>query len=442
MDNDIQKKRILNLFIHVLYLVFFTSIIFSLRAVTSISLAAMLLTGFLVKSPAWSSLFQKKSRTLFLAGCIILFLLQLLALFYTNDRQEGWNNVRVKTGLLVTPLAAFVFCRLTTTPGKKLLFHYCLLLVAAALYCLCISFLDFKETNDTSLFFYHALVSPIKQHAVYFSVLVIIGLAFLLEAILKREFIFTRLFHISLVIFLSAFLFLLSSKLVIAFYILCLVYYFINLLQKNKLKRVTIGSLFILCIAIVGLLFITRNPIRYRFSDMLQGNVKIITQEHFAEGDYFNGLQFRLLQWRFVPEILTENNRWLLGVSPGDAQTLLNKKYLSKNMYAGDPAKGDHGYLIYNTHNQFLETLLQNGITGLIVLLVICFSLIQMMIKERNRVASVSILLLLAWLFTESVFETQYGIVIFTFFPLFLCNDKIKPGESGKANLLKTYSDI
>lgn len=93
-------------------------------------------------------------------------------------------------------------------------------------------------------------------------------------------------------------------------------------------------------------------------------------------------------------------------------------------MYAGDPVRGDRGYLIYNTHNQFLETLLQNGVIGFVVLLLICFSLVKMAIQEKNRIAIVSILLLLTWLLTESVFETQYGIVIFTFFPLFLCKDE------------------
>jgi len=424
MDKDIQKKIILNPFVQVLFLVFFASVIFSLRAVTSMSLGVMLLSGFLIKRSAGSSLLQKKNKNLFLAGCALLFLLQFIALFYTNDRQAGWNNIRIKTGLLVTPFASFLFSSITITSTKKLLSHYCLILVGASLCCLCISFLNFQETNNTSIFFYHALVSSINQHAVYLSVLTAIGLVFLLERIMKKEFIINRLTHTSLVIYLSGFLFLLSSKLVIAFYIIYLVYYFVHLLQKNKLRRLAIAGSFILCFIILGLLFTTRNPVKERFSDVFRGNIKLITQENFTEGDYFNGLQFRLLQWRFVTEILTENKRWWQGVSPGDAQTLLTKKYLSKNMYAGDPAKGDRGYLIYNTHNQFLETLLQNGIIGLIVLLLICFSLFKMMIQEKNRIASVSILLLLAWLFTESVFETQYGIVIFTFFPLFLSADK------------------
>lgn len=424
MNKVFQNKRIRNSFIHVLYLFFFVSIIFSLRGITSISLGVMLLAGTSIKRSTLGFLFQKKSSNLFLLGCAILFLLQLIALFYTINIQEGWNNVRVKTGLLITPLAILLFSGLGITTRKKLLSHYCLLLVAASLYCLFISFLTFQETNNASPFFYHELASPINQHAVYFSVLILIGIIVLTESIIKKDFRFTRLVHIGLLIYFSGFLFLLSSKLVIAFYIIYLVYHFLNLLIKNKLTRATIAGSFALSAIIISLLFVTRNPVSERFNDVLKGDIEIITQENFTEGDYFNGLQFRLLQWRFVAEILTENKRWWPGVSPGDAQTLLNKKYLSKNMYAGDPVRKDGGYLLYNTHNQFLEILLQNGVIGLCVLLWICFSLLKMMLEKRNRATSFIILLLIAWLFSESVFETQYGIVIFTFFPLFMYTDE------------------
>src|SRR6202008_668872 len=138
--------------------------------------------------------------------------------------------------------------------------------------------------------------------------------------------------------------------------------------KNPRKRRLAITGAFILCSAAVTFLFVTKNPVSERFRDIAKGDIKIVTQKSFKEGDYFNGLQFRLLQWRFVAEILTENKRWWPGVSPGDAQTQLGKKYLAKHMYAGDPSTGSRGYLIYNTHNQFLETLLQNGIAGLVVL--------------------------------------------------------------------------
>jgi O-antigen ligase len=155
----------------------------------------------------------------------------------------------------------------------------------------------------------------------------------------------------------------------------------------------------------------------------LNGDLAIVKQEKFNPGHYFNGLQFRLLQWEFTAELLNENDSWWYGVSPADAQTLLDQKYISKKMYAGDPAKGTKGYLGYNTHNQFLETLLQSGIPGLVILLAACFFLVRIAWRKKRRIISFIIALLLAWLFSESVLERQFGIMIFTFFPLFFSLD-------------------
>jgi O-antigen ligase len=130
-------------------------------------------------------------------------------------------------------------------------------------------------------------------------------------------------------------------------------------------------------------------------------------------------VQFRLLQWRFVKEIIQENNAWLLGVSPADAQTYLNRKYVSTNMYTGGPGSASHGFLGYNTHNQFLEAFLQTGIIGLGCFLLSCFEMVRMAVQQKNPALSALVALLIAYSFSEAVLETQYGLIIFIFFPLF-----------------------
>ncbi len=156
-----------------------------------------------------------------------------------------------------------------------------------------------------------------------------------------------------------------------------------------------------------------------RFNEIKEGDISFIKQKKFSPGDYFNGLQFRLLQWRFVPEILTEEKAWVFGVSPGDAQQKLDEKYISENMYIGETYRNDRGFLGYNTHNQLLESLLQSGIAGGLTFLFICLSLMKMAWKKKQRLFSFLAILLLLYSLSESVFETQYSLLIFTFFPLF-----------------------
>jgi len=426
MNTVHRKKEVLSWLVHVLYLVFLASLVLSFRAVSSITIVVIFLAEIILDRPVLSFLFQKDIQNLFLAGCFLLFLLQIIALFYTHNTQEGWSNIRIKTGLLITPLAIRISTYVTATTRKKLLSQYCLVLAAATFYCLCISFKYYLELHDSSHFFYHLLVKPLNKHAVYFSLLLMVCLIFLLENIIEDGRLFPRPFHITVIIYLSLFLILLSSKLVIIFYLLYLFCWFVRVLQNKKMKKRVTSALLIFGILIVSLVFATRNPISSRFYEIVEGNIKIVTQDSFKKSDYFNGLQFRLLQWKFVSEILTEKKRWLIGVSPGDAQLILNEKYLSKNMYSGEPSTGSRGYLVYNTHNQFLQTVLQNGIIGLLVLLTICFSLLRMVVQDKSWYTGSIVLLLLVWLFTEAPFETQYGIMISTFFPLFIYTGKTR----------------
>jgi O-antigen ligase len=437
MDAEITKSNVTDWITHGLYLLFFTSLIFSLRAVTSISIAAILIMGITSNRSRLLSFFKYKYRGYFLSACVLLFLLQVISLLYTNDINKGLSNIRIKAGLFIIPLMICLSSYLQKSTLKKLLSQYCLLLLAGSFYCLFISFLNYQKSGNNYTFFYHSLVSPLSQHAVYFSLLVMIGLIFLMENIGYGNTFYPVWVHRSQVVYFSGFLFLLSSKLVISFYIIYLIYWSVCKLKKRK----TILFFFSITALAVVLIFVTKNPISHRFSEIVSGNVKIVAQDSFKQSDYFNGLQFRLLQWKFVPEILTENKSWWIGVSAGDAQHLLNEKYISKHMYSGDPVRGSRGYLVYNTHNQFLQTLLQTGIIGLIVLLAFCFFLIKLTVQLKTRINSAVVLLLMIWLFTEAAFETQYGILIFTFFPLFLMAEDVRSKPPAKANLLRENSD-
>ena len=168
------------------------------------------------------------------------------------------------------------------------------------------------------------------------------------------------------------------------------------------------------------LILFTKNRISNRFREIAQTDFRFINREKFNPADYFNGLQFRLLQWQFVPEILTEHTAWMWGVSIGDAQNQLNQKYVSKNMYTGGaPGRSDKGFIGYNTHDEFLQALLQSGVIGALVFLLIVWALIKMVWKRKGAELSFVTILLLIYSFSESVFESQYSLFIFLSFPLF-----------------------
>jgi O-antigen ligase len=168
----------------------------------------------------------------------------------------------------------------------------------------------------------------------------------------------------------------------------------------------------------------TRNPVSNRFTEILNTDMNLVKQDKYNPGIYFNDVQFRMVQWKFVNEILNENHCWWIGISPGDAQNLLDKKYIEKNMYTGDPSRGDHGYLRYNTHDQILESLLQSGIAGMLLFLLVLFAVIRLAWRKKNLLLRFTVALLIAFSLIESVFETQYALMVLIFFPLFLNSDE------------------
>jgi len=407
----------LDYFLFGIYLFFFISIVFSLRAISSISIGLILLTGLIGKRYYDLQFSHKKNFLFFLCGCGLLFILQCCALLYTQNTSEGWKLLQRSSGLIFIPFAVFASHKfLTHQMFQKLFLSFAVILMAASLYCLIISGIHFFSGASITVFFYHDLVKPLSQHAIQFSILVFIALTFLIGKYRERKLVRPRFLLTPMIIFLSFFLLLLSSKLIITVYILFLLTFFLNkqfITSKNSIIALALTAL-------VAITILTANPVGNRFRAIFTGNYMLFTQKEFDPGIHFNGLQFRLLQWRFTGEILSERHAWLPGLTPGDVQSFLDRKYIETRMYTGITGTSNHGFLGYHTHNQFLQVTLENGLPALLIFFFIGYSLIMLASENKGKELKWFIALLLIYCFTDAPLATQYGLVIFTFFPAFI----------------------
>ncbi len=435
MNLTLKKNGALQLLILFLYAIFFCSFVFRFRAISSISTGLLLVAGIIKqKGLLKKNLFSHKTAV-FLASCGLYFLLQLVALLYHPGWKAGLADLQLKSGLVFIPLAVILTGPFNSRTRRTLRSVYCLAVLAASLYCMTVALWNYFDTGDSSVLFYHQLVRPLQQHAVYFSVYTFIALVFLLENAQQKDLMLNNIFHWAAILFLSVFLFLLSSKIVLVFYVFYLINYFISALRRPLFSLRIKISLFIFLLALTTLGLFTHNPVSNRFREIFTGKPGLVNQEKYNPGIYFNDIQFRLLQWKLVPEILSKHKSWWLGTGPGASQDLLDEKYVARNMYLGDPATGDRGYRGYNTHDQLLESLLKNGITGLVLFLFLCYALVRMVLQIKQRGNRFILLLLLVYAFFESVLETQYGIVIFTFFPVFLGGKEDEPTSGGSVTI-------
>jgi O-antigen ligase len=412
-------------FILLLFTLFFASLFFSWRAITSCSIALLFFSGIFYRAATSVSLKFSNLHKLFLLGAITYIL--IIAFWVVKNKMPFFSlDIQLKSGILILPIAIILNVQLLQRK-RSLLAIYCGLLCLAALYCLLIASWNSLDQHDPSFLFYHKLVSPFRQHAVYFSIYCLLGVFFLQQHWAGAPFNREKISSIALVL-LSVFILLLSSKLVIIFLgFLWLQFIFSRLITPIR-KWAALLSLVAFCAAIL----ITNNPIGARFRDSISGDPFLAEKEKFDPGIYFNGAQFRILQWKLVPDILNKKDAWVWGVGPVNAQPFLNEEYLSRNMYAGN-SNGDPGYMAYNCHDQLLESLLRYGIPGMLCYLFMFIILLIIAIRLRHFAGSLVIGLFLIYSLLESMWETQYGIMLFFGLPFFI-ELVVRANLKGKSN--------
>jgi O-antigen ligase len=367
---------------------------------------------------------------------LVFFLIETAGLLHTHNAKSGADTV-AKDATLVA--IAFIICAgnfIDVKGYRQLMTGYCLALALASLYCLIVAAGHYLHDRDISVFFYHPLASPISQNAVFYSVYVLFGALYLLSPgggpILPDRLVrMRRPLQLSLIVFFTGMTILLSSKLILVILLIVVAIALIQHYSRGKRPRVVL-TLGVSCLLVVGVVAFTNNPVKARFSELLTTDLDMIKTEHFIPGMAFNYLQIRVLECHFAVEILNEHHAWLFGVSPGDSQDLLDAKYVAANMYIGDTAEGPHrkirGFIGYNFHNQYVETLVRDGIPGLAALLFIFWLMAGIARRWMTRPAFFTFLTLLVFFIPEAPLTMQTGIFLFCFFPLLLLYSPKRPG--------------
>jgi len=414
-----QKKALLDTLRYFGVLAMLATILFSLLNLNSYFIILVLFLTLIDGN--WKQNLYKTFTNPVFVSFLLIFLTECLGLLYNHDMKAGLKKVESSAGLIAIPFMLITGRQFFSSRYISIMKIYCILLLISTLICIGYASYQYQLTNNIEVFFYHELLRPINHHAVYFSVFLNIGIVYLISNGFKTTFIHNRKTSVItsiLITWFFCFVLLLASKLMIVATILIIIVLLAGKLirQKNKalLLTLTVASMILMMV-----LLTIDNPIKKRFTDIFTGNAILFREQTFTTNTYFNGLQFRLLIWKFGTEIIREKNAIVFGVSPGDAQMLLNEKYRQANMYLGDVQRKDKGYLNYNFHNQFIQSLVESGLTGLL-LLAVNVSILFYLILNRYQRESVTVMLLIFLFFlTESVLERQYGIFLFTFFPLF-----------------------
>jgi len=385
--------------------------IFHIR-LNSIAIIFLIATWLLAIAGKYKEAFFRLRKNPLFWLCFAVFMSFIYGYFISEDRSTAAFFIEKKLSLIVLPLVLLTYFPFTEKQlqllFKAFITSTLLLLTTSTL----LVFYDFLHHGDLEAFFYHNLLSPFHYSAIIASLYCLISLVLLqrISTHTSWKWIISALLIIYLI--------LLSSRLMLL--LLCL-FILVTIFRKKNMAVRWLSLLTIASIAI--LLIISENPIKKRYLELSLFYPEKINASQYQASDYFDGLSLRLLYIRFSFEILTEHKAWLTGVGTGDADKLLQEKIRTSGMYTGNPQGEDQlGYLRFTFHNQYLQTLVQTGIPGLLLLVSLLGYCWVFAIRNKNQLLWALMTMFSLCFFTDDWMEFQAGLVSFLMWILISVN--------------------
>jgi len=338
---------------------------------------------------------------------ILLYLLHLVSIFYTENSSEGWNDLRLKISFLLLPFFMTTVQFIYNEQRMFILKFFAVLMMLMALTDLTHAFLEYLISGNQETFYYinlpYVLTHKVHYVAWYYSFAIFISIYHLISSQSNKTFWFLGL----LILLFS--LILLSSRAFILAFIVVFILSFLKWFKTDKLssfmwvKVSSIAALFLL-----SLVFIP--SINLRLNDTVVELQKMIGYDTHKQTNP------RVFIWRYGADLIVKNP--IFGFGVGDAKEELNVALESCDAMFWN---GEHNVPIYNKnynfHNQFMQTWAEVGILGFLILMYIMIH--PFLLKNSHPLFLIFIGLTFIGCLTESMFERQAGVVLFAFmYPL------------------------
>jgi len=335
---------------------------------------------------------------------LLLFAWLVLGPLIADGSLPAWKLTERKLSLVAIPLLLLLVSGTRDDLSKWAIRGLFAGLVLSGVHMLAVAGLKMIQGQPAEAFTYHAFTGRYALGAIYYSFYLSAALYYLAfrqtEPFIARYRLFLGIFFLALLLF-SA------SKLFIVLSLPAIIFPFLKIIrQMSGIKK------YLLPVLLLIVLLFGSIPFLNRVSELKNTDLNVVTQDRFRYDTPLNGLTFRMLLWRLAGEIMADENAWLTGTGIDNSQETLDHYYARYGIYTGNPDLGDTGYLGYNFHNQFLETMVGSGIPGLLLLLAIIPG-VFLFTKKAFFFPVLFYIVTFIFFMTESVLERQAGLVFF-----------------------------
>jgi O-antigen ligase len=335
-----------------------------------------------------------KSSYLFVLS-LAFYSLHIIGLAYTTDMGDGLFDLEVKLGLLLYPLIWFTGPVSDSVFKKNVLFSFLTGMLVSVLILTVRALIRYPETGIASFFygefswFHHTSYFALF---VSFMIAVVLVLWFEVKDGMRYAWLYSTMLAIGIIL-----IYLLSSK---AGILSCSVvlggFGILSLLKRKNLLR---GLVFLL---IAGFQLFVSLKYNNRFQSV---TTAIETSDSNAVSEESSAARIHI----FEATISLIKQHFLVGVGTGDTKPVLLEEYKRRGMTGALENR-------LNTHNQFFETWLGLGISGVLGLLML---FLIPFISAFRKTDTIVLLFLAATAFSflfEAMLNTQAGVTFFAFF--------------------------
>jgi O-antigen ligase len=365
---------------------------------------------------------------------IALYLLMLLSLTWSIDTGRTIAAISKELPLLLFPICFLLFRTFSDDEKQKIINGFSYGMVAFAVFYLINATIRFISSQDTSVFFYHELVTK-DVNAIHVSVYMSVSFFYFLVKPIKTNWDKFALAVLFLMVFL------LSSKNIVVVFIGLLGYYY--LFFSKTAKKLRLRNLILAIVILLSLPFIGKVKERFKqeyetimtdssVNDVINKGSETVynvsikqawNNDTFKPNDFFPGTAFRVYQFRIFTEFLHEEAIFWKGFGLDASYSKIEEKGVQHNLFLGN--ENQEGYQKMNFHNQYIQVFAELGIFGFLLLIIMLALTIRNGIASKNYFHIAFSVLIIFLFITESFLWRQRGV---TFFIVMYCllNTKIK----------------
>ncbi len=369
-----------------------------------IGLVPLIVSGYVKKEVE----FKLYKTNLFLMA---LYLMYLLGIIFTQHPKLAWGYAENKMSFFLLPLL-FSFQPKFELRLAPVLLGLALGIVISSAIGIFTSIACYQEGGAILSCFTSVTISPI-HHPSYFATFTILALAGVWWLYFKKEAGFLLKWIVPFSLFAGLMVLLCLSLSALLFFVLLIGFLILRWIYFHWSNYVFFAILVLSPILLV--LLFSKTPVLkedYAYTKKSLA-VYLKSPNEFVRNktDYKTGNEVRLIMWTITVQEIMEHP---FGVGTGNVDDHLSER-LSLFGQKTMALKDDKQTIQWNPHNQFLQTTLETGILGGILLLCYFLSAFRLAYKNKNVFFMILVLSFCFNALFESMLQRQSGIVFYAF---------------------------